>query len=168
MKIAKLIIENSCRTLVRHGQESLTFSHWSGVSPYTSSCELARTCVFGKQSPGVLSLRPPPHFGLELVTPDKICCGIFFSSDLISIDRITLDCPKCDGGKPYRELTAAFLPSSLTRNHSFALVFSTNPPVSVFGTDAHCLALDDFLGSVLYRISQTLLKGIFTALGPLH
>ena len=36
----------------------LTFSHWSGVSPYTSSYELAGTCVFGKQSPEILSLRP--------------------------------------------------------------------------------------------------------------
>ena len=36
----------------------LTFSHRSGVTPYTSSCELAGSCVFGKQSPGILSLRP--------------------------------------------------------------------------------------------------------------
>ena len=33
---------------------SLTFRHWAGVSPYTSSYELAETCVFGKQSPGPL------------------------------------------------------------------------------------------------------------------
>ena len=30
----------------------LTFQHWAGVSPYTSACALAETCVFGKQSPG--------------------------------------------------------------------------------------------------------------------
>ena len=36
----------------------LTFWHWSGVTPYTSSCEFAGSCVFGKQSPGNLSLRP--------------------------------------------------------------------------------------------------------------
>jgi hypothetical protein len=36
----------------------LTFWHWSGVTPYTSSCEFAGSCVFGKQSPGILSLRP--------------------------------------------------------------------------------------------------------------
>jgi hypothetical protein len=35
----------------------LTFSHRSGVTPYTSSCELAGSCVFGKQLPGILSLR---------------------------------------------------------------------------------------------------------------
>src|SRR5204862_2266549 len=27
-----------------------TFRHWAGVSPYTSACALAETCVFGKQS----------------------------------------------------------------------------------------------------------------------
>ena len=28
----------------------LTFQHWAGVSPYTSTFVLARTCVFSKQS----------------------------------------------------------------------------------------------------------------------
>jgi hypothetical protein len=28
----------------------LTFRHWAGVSLYTSSCDFAQTCVFGKQS----------------------------------------------------------------------------------------------------------------------
>ena len=36
----------------------LTFWHWSSVTPYTSSCEFAGSCVFDKQSPGILSLRP--------------------------------------------------------------------------------------------------------------
>ena len=36
---------------------TLTFSNRSGVTPYTSSCELAGSCVFGKQLPGRLSLR---------------------------------------------------------------------------------------------------------------
>jgi hypothetical protein len=40
-------------------QHCLTFWHWSGVTPYTSSYEFAGSCVFGKQSPGILSLRPP-------------------------------------------------------------------------------------------------------------
>ena len=30
----------------------LTFRHWAGVSLYTSSCDFAQTCVFGKQSAG--------------------------------------------------------------------------------------------------------------------
>ena len=37
-------------------------------------------------------------------------------------------------GGPYPEVTAAILPSSLRTSHSFALVFSTLPPVSVCGT----------------------------------
>ena len=36
----------------------LTFQHRAGVSPYTSSYDLAETCVFDKQSPG------PIHCGL--------------------------------------------------------------------------------------------------------
>ncbi|CAN0472658.1 unnamed protein product, partial [Ascophyllum nodosum] len=30
---------------------NFTYRHRAGVSPYTSSCELAETCVFNKQSP---------------------------------------------------------------------------------------------------------------------
>lgn len=41
----------------------LTFRHWSGVTPYTSSYEFAGSCVFGKQSPGILSLRPRQRRG---------------------------------------------------------------------------------------------------------
>jgi hypothetical protein len=29
----------------------LTFRHWAGISPYTSTFVFAETCVFGKQSP---------------------------------------------------------------------------------------------------------------------
>jgi len=36
----------------------LTFWHWSGVTPYTSSCEFAGSCVFGKQLLGKLLLQP--------------------------------------------------------------------------------------------------------------
>ncbi len=38
----------------------LTFQHWSGVTPYTSPCGFAESCVFDKQSLGKLSLRPAP------------------------------------------------------------------------------------------------------------
>src|SRR5579864_2723603 len=41
------------RTRVR-----LTFRHWAGVSPYTSACALAETCVFGKQSLEPISCHP--------------------------------------------------------------------------------------------------------------
>jgi len=37
----------------------LTFRHWPGVSLYTSSCEFAETCVFGKQSPGIMRCGQP-------------------------------------------------------------------------------------------------------------
>ena len=36
----------------------LTFQHRAGVSPYTSTFVLAETCVFGKQSLGLLSCGP--------------------------------------------------------------------------------------------------------------
>ena len=29
----------------------VTFWHWAGITPYTSSYEFAESCVFGKQSP---------------------------------------------------------------------------------------------------------------------
>ena len=29
----------------------MTFWHWAGITPYTSSYEFAESCVFGKQSP---------------------------------------------------------------------------------------------------------------------
>ena len=36
----------------------LTFQHRAGVSPYTSACALAETCVFGKQSLGLFLCGP--------------------------------------------------------------------------------------------------------------
>jgi hypothetical protein len=32
-------------------QIPVIFWHWAGITPYTSSCEFAESCVFGKQSP---------------------------------------------------------------------------------------------------------------------
>ena len=37
----------------------MTFRHRAGVSPYTSSFDLAETCVFGKQSLGPIRCGPP-------------------------------------------------------------------------------------------------------------
>ena len=37
----------------------LTFQHRAGVSPYTSSYDLAETCVFDKQSPGPIHCGSP-------------------------------------------------------------------------------------------------------------
>jgi hypothetical protein len=36
----------------------LTFQHWSGVSPHTSPCGFAETCVFDKQSVDIFSCAP--------------------------------------------------------------------------------------------------------------
>ena len=50
----------------------LTFQHRAGVSPYTSSYDLAETCVFDKQSPG------PIHCGLAKPgTPSPEVTGSF-------------------------------------------------------------------------------------------
>ena len=57
---------------------TLTFSHRSGVTPYTSSCELAGSCVFGKQSPGRLSLQPLNKEGQAL----SLTYGRFFAEFL--------------------------------------------------------------------------------------
>ncbi|SVB87866.1 uncharacterized protein METZ01_LOCUS240720, partial [marine metagenome] len=37
--------------------QTFTFPHWSRVTPYTWSCDLAESCVFDKQSVG------PGHCG---------------------------------------------------------------------------------------------------------
>ena len=41
-----------------HTQLPLTFQHWAGVSPYTSTFVLAQTYVFGKQLHGFFSCGP--------------------------------------------------------------------------------------------------------------
>ena len=45
----------------------LTFQHWSGVSPYTSPCGFAETCVFGKQSLGIFSCDQPRKRGWQSI-----------------------------------------------------------------------------------------------------
>ena len=42
----------------QHTPTSLTFQHWAGVSPYTSTFVLAETCVFGKQLLGPFHCAP--------------------------------------------------------------------------------------------------------------
>src|SRR5713226_4776 len=72
----------------------LTFRHWAGVSPYTSACALAETCVFGKQS------LEPFH------------CGPLTPS--LSRDRKL-------PGHPFFRRYGVNLPSSLTEVRSFTL-----------------------------------------------
>ena len=39
--------------------QTFTFLHWSRVTPYTSSCDLAESCVFAKQSVAPLNCDLP-------------------------------------------------------------------------------------------------------------
>ena len=62
----------------------LTFRHWAGISPYTSSLEFAGTCVFVKQSPGPFHCDPPfsgCSFSLSYgaILPSSLTKGIPFT-----------------------------------------------------------------------------------------
>jgi hypothetical protein len=94
----------------------LTFRHWAGVSPYTSSCELAETCVFVKQSIG------------------PFLCG----------PRRLHVCTLHLQGRSFSRSYGSILPNSLTRVLSIALVFSTRLPVSVCGTGTNTSSLRGF------------------------
>jgi hypothetical protein len=98
----------------------LTFRHWAGVSPYTSSFLFAETCVFGKQS------LEPFH------------CGPL---DLSQKERNLL-------GHPFFRRYGVNLPSSLTEVRSFT--WGEVPlPTSVgvrYGQTQHSLAA--FLGGL--------------------
>src|SRR3954471_22955089 len=89
----------------------LTFQHRAGVSPYTSSCDFARTCVFSKQS---------------------LLTGLCHPITLGPQRAYTL------AGSPFSRSYGGILPSSLTIVRSYASVFSTWPPVLVWGTGRVC------------------------------
>jgi hypothetical protein len=97
----------------------LTFRHRAGVTPYTSSFEFAECCVFSKQS------QPP-----GLCSPSQL--------QLCSLHQ---------KGHTFSRSYGVILPSSFTQVISCALVFSTCPPVSVWGTVQYRLCLATFLGS---------------------
>ena len=73
----------------------LTFRHWAGVSPYTSSFDLAETCVFDKQSPGPILcgsvFRAPllpklrGHFAEFLNNPSPVGLRILSSSTCVGL-----------------------------------------------------------------------------------
>ncbi len=96
----------------------LTFRHWAGVSPYTSSFELAETCVFVKQSIGPFLCDPEPLPPYGVHRP----------------------------GRSFSRSYGSILPSSLTRVLPFTLVFSTRLPVSVCGTVTLISSLRGFSG----------------------
>ena len=73
----------------------LTFQHRAGVSPYTSSFDLAETCVFAKQLPGPIlcgSVSRAPlipklrgQFAEFLNYPSPVGLGIFFLSTCVGL-----------------------------------------------------------------------------------
>lgn len=76
----------------------LTFRHRSGVTPYTSSCEFAGSCVFDKQSAGNLSLRP--HYPKAARRTLSLSYGRYFAEFLedLSLVRLSLlDSTTCVG-----------------------------------------------------------------------
>ena len=73
----------------------LTFQHRAGVSPYTSSFDLAETCVFAKQSPGPILCGSVPRAPLLpklrgqlaefLNNPSPVGLRIFFLSTCVGL-----------------------------------------------------------------------------------
>jgi hypothetical protein len=57
---------------------ALTFQHWAGVSPYTSTFVLAQTCVFVKQSHGLFRCGPgtPQQLQRDFIFFNWNHCGI--------------------------------------------------------------------------------------------
>src|SRR5947209_6358952 len=97
-----------------------TFRHWAGVSPYTSACALAETCVFGKQSLEPISCDP--------LTPVRDAKKLL--------------------GHPFFQRYGVSLPSSLTEVRSFTLgVFPRPTGVGVrYGQSR--IWLEAFLGGL--------------------
>ncbi len=60
----------------------VTFWHWAGVSPYTSPCGFAETCVFGKQLHEIFSCGPDKS-GQGLSRSYTCCIAEFLSSSYL-------------------------------------------------------------------------------------
>ena len=101
----------------------LTFRHWAGVSPYTSTFVLAETCVFGKQSHGRFRCGLIRH-----AATSKSCNALWINTFSACLEQ------RAAQGSPYPEVTDAVLPSSLAKVLSYTLVCSTWAPYSVCGT----------------------------------
>jgi hypothetical protein len=98
----------------------LTFRHWAGVSPYTSTFVFAETCVFGKQS-----LEP-------------IYCGPL---TLFAKQRKLL-------GHPFFRRYGVMLPSSLTEVRSFTLGEVPLPTCVGMRYGQRSISLAAFLGGL--------------------
>src|SRR4029079_13112143 len=92
-----------------------------GITPYTSSCDLAKCWVFGKQSLPPILCNPPSLRAFA----------------------------RHDGGHTFSRSYGVILPSSLERLLSSALEYSSRPPESVCGTVTKGInSAGAFLGSV--------------------
>jgi hypothetical protein len=103
---------------------ALTFRHRAGVTPYTSTFVLAESYVFGKQLLGLLSCGQAMPYYLQNYPCNDLIFDLFLpiaTKHHIHVFGSTMTRP----GRPYPEVTVAVLPSSLTKIHSYALVFST-------------------------------------------
>ncbi len=96
----------------------LTFRHWAGITPYTSPCGLSRELWFCYPVARAWTLRPPRAPPASGFTRPR---------------------------HPFFRRYGVNLPSSLTRDHSSALVSSTCLPVSVCGTGTAALPSRHFL-----------------------
>ena len=86
---------------------TLTFSHRSGVTPYTSSCELAGSCVFGKQLAERLSLRPSFNRGQALsLTYGRFYAEFLRGKSLVPLGLLALS---TSVGLRYGDLTLVLL-----------------------------------------------------------
>ena len=68
----------------------MTFQHRAGVTPYTSACAFAGSCVFGKQSLG------PIHCGFSFKKhPLSLSYGVILPSSLTTVLSLTLVYSTC-------------------------------------------------------------------------
>ena len=131
------ILDRGLTRLAARSLPILNYWHWAGVSPYTSSFDLAGTCVFVKQSLSVF------------------CCNpVFLRGRTSPISYVQLS-----------------LPSSLRIVLPIAFVYSTRPPVSVYGTVKIVFLHGSFLGNrklltyvIITRINAKTYLTIFTCL----
>ena len=68
----------------------LTFQHWAGVSPYTSSFDFAETCVFAKQLPG-----PILCGSYSYEHPLSLSYGVNLPSSLTTLLPLALESSSC-------------------------------------------------------------------------
>ena len=123
----------------------LTFQHRAGVSPYTSSFDLAQTCVFGKQLPGPILCGSRFH-----EHPFSRSYGVNLPSSLTTLLPLALESssylPVSVCGTGTLEIHTAFLaifqsrlrylfPSITTGTNSRLKTFICVPVLNSFGGD---------------------------------